>query len=131
MRTTAMTGEGLVGSDWMRVTAVILDSGDVSLRRPDGTLLDTLPTVWRTCGDVTRMAAESGQSVNIAAIPVSAAPVHPHARKGRGKATYKAARTLRQHTLHMVRDAALARAIVDGLIVYYEAEEASADRLAA
>jgi len=78
MRKFALTVFGLVGTDWVRMTAAAVDAVGVVFVRADGTnsIVPVLPTVFRTSGDVSSVAATLGHRVNMAAVPSVAFPKH-------------------------------------------------------
>jgi hypothetical protein len=117
MRTTALTAFGLIGTDWTRLTAVILETGAYVLRRADGTntVVDVLPTRWRTSGDITASAALLGHRVNMAAVP--SVGLKNHAWKGEY--------SLSDIAIHMIRDEDKTTSVVNGLYETY-AEEVEA-----
>lgn len=71
MRKTALTVYGLFGTDWVRVTAAILESGAAAFVRADGSnsIVPTLPDTFRTSGDIVNAAAQLGHRVSMAAVP--------------------------------------------------------------
>jgi hypothetical protein len=71
MRKTALTAYGLIGTDWIRVTAAILDNGNAAFVRADGSnaVVPMLPETFRTSGDIVNVAAQLGHRVSMAAVP--------------------------------------------------------------
>jgi len=76
VRTLALTGYGLVGTDWTRLTAVVLETGAVVVGRITGrtaaegfVVSDTLPSAWRTSGDITSAASKLDHKVSMSAVP--------------------------------------------------------------
>lgn len=124
-RTTAVTGYGRVFNDAVRCTVIIADDGSYKVRRADGSdaILPVLPTEWRTSDDVVTSVSTTGIAFNMAALPWDAIPVHEHQSHGRKASDrFKTTRTLRQFVLHMTRDAAKTKAIVEGLELTYADE---------
>ena len=82
VRKTALTAFGKVGTDWVRVTAarVAFAGGETGTYfvRADGSnaILPTLPTVFRTSGDMANVAATLGHRVDFSAIPSVGLPNH-------------------------------------------------------
>lgn len=78
MRKTALTAYGLVGTDWIRMTAAVLESGATVFVRADGSnaILPMLPTTFRTSGDIVNVVASLGHRVNLASVPSVALPNH-------------------------------------------------------
>lgn len=72
---TALTAYGKVGTDWVRMTAARVTFEDGSdgtyFVRADGSnaILPTLPSMFRTSGDLANVAAKLGHRVDFAAIP--------------------------------------------------------------
>jgi len=69
--TTALTCQGLVGLDWTRMTLIPVGTGYM-FRRADGSkaLIAALPSKFRTCGDITSVAAsEPTLLCNVSCIP--------------------------------------------------------------
>lgn len=78
MRKTALTAYGLVGTDWVRMTAAILDSGIAAFVRADGSnaIVPVLPSTFRTSDDIVNVASTLGHKVSMAAVPSVALPNH-------------------------------------------------------
>lgn len=78
MRKTAVTAFGLVGTDWVRMTAAIVETIGSVWVRADGTnaIVPVLPTMFRTSGDIASVVATVGHRVNMAAVPSVALPNH-------------------------------------------------------
>jgi len=70
IRKLALTAYGKVGTDWVRMTAAIVD-GNVVMVRADGTnsIVPVLPDTYRTSGDIANVAAQLGHNVNFSAVP--------------------------------------------------------------
>lgn len=77
MRKTPLTAFGLVGTDWLRITAALLETGYVFVRA-DGTnaIVPVLPHVFRTSGDMANVTATLGHRVNMSAVPSVGLPNH-------------------------------------------------------
>lgn len=106
MRKTALTAYGLIGTDWIRVTAAILETG-IAFVRADGTNtpLGELPTAYRTSGDIVNVASTLNHRVNMAAVPKVGLPNH----------TWKTVFDLAGIAAHF----GVAQSIVDGLLATY------------
>lgn len=79
----ALTAYGKVSTDWLRVTAARITfegiEGTFTLFvRADGSnsVIPTLPTVFRTSGDIANVAATLGHRVDFAAVPSVGLPNH-------------------------------------------------------
>jgi hypothetical protein len=77
LRKTALTAYGLVDSEWLRVTAAITGKGQYIFVRADGhgAVIGTMPTAFRTSGDVSNVAASMVDAFHMAALPASL-PAH-------------------------------------------------------
>lgn len=79
-KTLALTAYGLVGWDWVRMTAALTDTGSVvmvRINRPgDYTVLPTLPETYRTSGDMANVMAQLEHNVNASAVPSVGLPNH-------------------------------------------------------
>lgn len=78
MRKTPLTCFGKVGTDWLRITAAILETGAYAFVRADGTnaIVPVLPHVFRTSGDMANVTATLGHKVNMSAVPSVGLPAH-------------------------------------------------------
>lgn len=78
MRKTALTAYGRIGTDWVRMTAAILESGATAFVRADGSnsIVPVLPDTFRTSGDIVNVASTLGHKVSMAAVPAVALPNH-------------------------------------------------------
>lgn len=108
LRKTALTAYGLVGTDWIRVTAAILKSGATVFVRADGHngIVATMPTAFRTSGDVVSVMATMVDTYHAAAVPATL-PAH----------TWKTTMTLEEVASKFAGDKA--DAIVAGLKATY------------
>jgi len=71
MRKLSTTVRGLVGTDWVRMTLAVLDSGPVVWVRADGTnaIVGTLASKYRTDADISTQMAKLDHACNAAAVP--------------------------------------------------------------
>ena len=78
MRKTALTAFGLIGTDYVRMTAAVIDGIGHRFVRADGTnsIVPVIPSVFRTSGDIANVTATLGHRVNMAAVPSVALPNH-------------------------------------------------------
>lgn len=78
MRKSPVTAYGLVGTDYVRMTAATLETGSVVFVRADGTnsIVPVLPSTFRTSGDIANVAATLGHRVNFSAVPSVGLPKH-------------------------------------------------------
>lgn len=121
MRKFGITGYVEQGTDIVRASVAQTSDGDIILIREDGTD-SPLPTIggrWRTSGDVVSSAARTGEAFCMSALPATL-PAHTSAKR-KGRKAFKTTRTLRDHAIHMIHDAARVDALIAGLMVSYEA----------
>jgi len=113
MRKTALTAYGRVGTDWVRMTAAILESGAYAFVRADGSnsIVPVLPDVFRTSGDMVNVASTLGHRVSMAAVPAVALPNH----------TWKG-----EYALAAIAEKFGVASIVDALVATYTLDEAIA-----
>ena len=77
VRKFATTAYGRIGNDYIRMTLARVD-GSVVFVRADGSnaVVPSLPTTFRTSGDMVNVVATLGHRVNMAAVPAVALPKH-------------------------------------------------------
>lgn len=116
MHKLATTVYGLVGTDWIRVTLAKLETGIVFVRA-DGSnaVLPTLPTLYRTSGDITNVASQLGHRVDISAVPSVALKNHE----------WKGSMTLAELAEHKYQGPAI-KANMAGLLASYDVDIAVA-----
>lgn len=78
MRKTALTAYGLIGTDWIRMTAAFIEGAGYAFVRADGSnaILPVLPGLFRTSGDIVNAASRLGHRVSMAAVPMVGLPKH-------------------------------------------------------
>jgi hypothetical protein len=77
IKKTAVTAYGKVGTDFVRMTAALVD-GTYVFVRADGSnsIVPELPSVFRTSGDIASVVATVGHRVSMAAVPSVGLPNH-------------------------------------------------------